>query len=48
MSEKAIWTCLLSVTGNAYAAAGIMGNLCAESSLRPDSTLRININHQAT
>lgn len=37
MSERAIWTYLLSKTGNAYAAAGIMGNLCAESSLRPDN-----------
>ena len=32
-----IWKYLNDRTHNAYAAAGIMGNLCAESSLRPDN-----------
>ena len=37
MSEKAIWDYLLAKTRNAFSAAGIMGNLCAESSLRSDN-----------
>ena len=33
--EKAIWDYLFGKLGNAYGAAGVMGNLNAESSLRP-------------
>ena len=33
--EKTIWDYLFSKLGNAYGAAGVMGNLNAESSLRP-------------
>jgi len=35
MSEKVIWDFLLNATGNACGAAAIMGNLMAESSLKP-------------
>lgn len=33
--QQQIWNYLLEITGNAYAAAGLMGNLYAESSLIP-------------
>ena len=35
MNEKVIWDCLLSLVGNVYGTAAIMGNLMAESSLNP-------------
>lgn len=36
--EFKIWNCLLELAdGNAYGAAGAMGNLCAESALRSDN-----------
>lgn len=35
MNEKVIWDCLLSMVGNVYGTAAIMGNLMAESSLNP-------------
>lgn len=35
MNEKIIWDFLLSKTNNAYGTAAIMGNLMAESSLKP-------------
>ena len=35
MNEKIIWDFLLQKTGNAYGTAAIMGNLMAESSLKP-------------
>ena len=33
--QQQIWNYLLEITGNAYAAAGLMGNLYAESGLSP-------------
>lgn len=33
--QQQIWNYLLEITGNAYAAAGLMGNLYAESGLNP-------------
>lgn len=36
-SEKVIWDYLMSITGNAYGAAGLMGNLYAESGLRSNN-----------
>ena len=33
MSEKTIWTFLVNALGNEYGAAGLMGNLYAESGL---------------
>lgn len=33
--QQMIWNYLMEITGNAYAAAGLMGNLYAESSLIP-------------
>ena len=36
-AEKAIWDFLHGKLGNAYGAAGIMGNLYAESALRPNN-----------
>lgn len=33
--QQLIWNYLLEITGNAYAAAGLMGNLYAESGLSP-------------
>lgn len=36
-SEQAIWDYLMAHTGNAYASAGIMGNLYAESGLRTNN-----------
>lgn len=36
-NEQAIWNYLQSKTGNAYATAGIMGNLYAESGLKPNN-----------
>jgi len=33
--EKSIWDALMAFTGNAYGAAGLMGNLYAESALNP-------------
>jgi len=35
--EKTIWTTLYSKIGNKYGAAGLMGNLYAESGLRPNN-----------
>ena len=35
MNEKMIWSFLLEKTGNPFGAAAIMGNLMAESSLKP-------------
>ena len=35
MNEKTIWDFLLKKTGNPYGTAAIMGNLMAESSLKP-------------
>lgn len=35
MNEEKIWTALLSAIGNPYGAAGLMGNLYAESALNP-------------
>ena len=35
--EKVIWDFLFSKLGNAYGAAGVMGNLYAESGLRPNN-----------
>lgn len=37
MTEKEIYEFLLSITGNAYGAAGIMGNLYAESGLKSNN-----------
>lgn len=37
MQKQTIWSFLMDKTGNAFAAAGIMGNLHAESNLRPDN-----------
>lgn len=34
-TEKAIWDALMGFIGNAYGAAGLMGNLYAESALNP-------------
>ena len=34
-AEKAIWDALMGFIGNAYGAAGLMGNLYAESALNP-------------
>ena len=36
-TEKAIWDFLYGKIGNAYGAAGMMGNLYAESALRPNN-----------
>ena len=36
-NEKTIWEFLYGKLGNAYGAAGMMGNLYAESALRPDN-----------
>lgn len=36
-TEKAIWDFLYGKLGNAYGAAGVMGNLFAESALRPNN-----------
>ena len=36
-AEKTIWDFLASKLGNPYGAAGLMGNLYAESSLRPEN-----------
>lgn len=36
-AEKMVWDFLMKKIGNAYGAAGLMGNLCAESGLRPDN-----------
>ena len=33
--EKTIWNTLQAVIGNAYGTAGLMGNLFAESALKP-------------
>lgn len=35
--RRKIWDALMALTGNAYGAAGLMGNLYAESALRPDN-----------
>lgn len=35
--QKEIWGFLMDMTGNAYAAAGVMGNLYAESALNPEN-----------
>ena len=35
--RKEIWGFLMDMTGNAYAAAGVMGNLYAESALDPEN-----------
>lgn len=35
--ERRIWEALTAMIGNAYGAAGLMGNLYAESALRPDN-----------
>lgn len=35
--EKTIWNTLQSAIGNAYGTAGLMGNLYAESALKPDN-----------
>lgn len=36
VNESRIWSALLNLTdGNAYGAAGLMGNLYAESALNP-------------
>ena len=35
--ERKIWEALLAMTGNAFGAAGLMGNLYAESALRPNN-----------
>lgn len=35
--RRKIWDALMALTGNAYGAAGMMGNLYAESALRPDN-----------
>ena len=35
--QKEIWEFLMDLTGNAYAAAGVMGNLYAESALDPEN-----------
>ncbi len=35
--DAQIWSSLLSLTGNPYGAAGLMGNLYAESALRPSN-----------
>ena len=37
MNEKKIWDFLLKEIGNPFGAAGLMGNLYAESGLRPDN-----------
>lgn len=37
MNEKRIWDYLLGKIGNPFGAAGLMGNLYAESGLRPDN-----------
>ncbi len=37
MSEKKIWDTLLAKIGNPFGVAGLMGNLFAESGLRPDN-----------
>lgn len=37
MNEKKIWALLMDKIGNPFAVAGIMGNLLAESNLRPDN-----------
>lgn len=37
MNEKRIWDYLLGKIGNPYGVAGLMGNLYAESGLRPDN-----------
>lgn len=37
MNEKRIWDYLLDKIGNPYGVAGLMGNLYAESGLRPDN-----------
>ncbi|MDD3881461.1 MAG: phage tail tip lysozyme [Eubacteriales bacterium] len=36
-NDAHIWSSLLSLTGNPYGAAGLMGNLYAESTLRPNN-----------
>ena len=36
-NDSHIWSSLLSLTGNPYGAAGLMGNLYAESTLRPNN-----------
>lgn len=35
--RRKIWDALMALTGNAYGAAGLMGNLYAESALRPNN-----------